>query len=486
MSPQLVRSAALISLLLASSPGLRSDVLDDWNNALLNSIRTENTHPCVAARALAIVHGAMYDTTAAITGNAPFFRTENVRRGLPLPPALNSAAYCTATNLFPSRTATFLELYQKILKTTPESMERAEALRLGRSIADAWINWRATDGSSGTLPYIPATEPGAWRRTPPFVRPPEMHNWARVVPFTLVSAAQFRPPGPPQLSSERYAEDLNSVKELGGLHSSTRTPEQTEIAKFWSDFSYTVTPPGHWNEAAQAVTAARQMPLEKKAEVFAVLNIIMSDVAVACWDSKYVYNFWRPVTAVRAAATDSNDRTEPDPNWMPLLNTPAFPEYVSGHSAFSGAAAVVLAHFNDSDQITFTISSDSLPGKTRTYQSLRACAEEVSRSRLYGGIHFPAALNDGLTLGRQIAGHAITNFFAPERSNHGATFVSAGELQSPPWVGAAVRPGSEITIETLSKEGDWTTFTNVLAASPVVRWRLPEPRSRSEFRIRNR
>ena len=139
---------------------------------------------------------------------------------------------------------------------------------------------------------------------------------------------------------------------------------------------------------------------------------------------------------------------------------------------------------NKSGGVTVTVEEQN--GKTRTYNSLRECAEEVSRSRLYGGIHFPAALNDGLTLGRQIAGHAITNFFAPERSNHGATFVSAGELQSPPWVGAAVRPGSEITIEILSKEGDWTTFTNVLAASPVVRWRLPEPRSRSEFRIRNR
>ena len=475
--------AVVILLLLCSRPS-RADVLDDWNQALLNSIRTENTHPCVAARALAIVHGSMHDATAAITQTAPFFKKEQVRPGLPLIPALNSAAFCTATNLYPSRAASFLVLYEKWLDLAPESAEGAEALRLGRSIADAWINWRARDGSSGTLPYIPATEPGAWRRTPPFVRPPEMYNWARVIPFTMVSAAQFRPAGPPKLSSERYAEDFAAIKELGGVRSTARTAEQTETAHFWSDFSYTVTPPGHWNEAAQSIAAVRQMPLQQKVKLFAALNLIMSDAAVACWDSKYVYNFWPPVTAVRAAETDSNPATDADPEWMPLLNTPAFPEYVSGHSAFSGAAAAVLARFNGSDQITFTISSDSLPGKTRTYDSLHACAEEVSQSRLYGGIHFPAALNDGLKLGRQIAEHALANFFASPGSDRSPVLhISPGELHFPSWIGAAVEPGSAVTIEMFSASGRWQHWTNTIAVAPVVRWRLPESRNVSEFRF---
>lgn len=481
----MVRCLRLAVLLLFFAGVSRADVLDDWNNALLDSIRTENTHPCVAARALAIVHGAMYDTSAAVHRIEGFFQIENVPAGLPLAPALNSAAYCTATNLFPSRMASFQALYEKWMKDSEEAPRSAEALRLGRSVADAWITWRGNDGSSGSLPYIPRKEPGAWRRTPPFVRPPEMYHWARVTPFTLVSAAQFRPPGPPELSTARYAEEVNALKELGGAQSSKRTAEQTETARFWSDFSYTVTPPGHWNEAAQAVAAARKMPLEAKVKLFAALNITMSDAAIACWDSKYFYNFWRPVTAIRAADSDGNSATEPDPDWMPLLNTPAFPEYVPGHSAFSGAAAVVLAHFNGGDKIRFTISSDSLPGKTRSYESLWTCAEEVSQSRLYGGIHFPSGLKDGLELGRRIAQHSLDLFFGSTQPGIEKVFIAPGELHSSSWVGVAARDSRSLTIEARTEGDAWVTWTNGFVARPVTRWRLSEQRDAAEFRVKS-
>jgi membrane-associated phospholipid phosphatase len=204
---------------------------------------------------------------------------------------------------------------------------------------------------------------------------------------------------------------VNLLKRIGAAKSPERTSEQTEIAKFWSDFSYTVTPPGHWNQIAQEVTSVKDFSVREKVRLFAMLNITLSDVAIACWDSKYVFNFWRPVTAIRAADTDLNDGTEAVNDWMPLLNTPAFPEYVSGHSAFSAAGAVVLAKFNGSDAVNFSVPSDSLPGKRRSYQSLWKCAEEVSQSRLYGGIHFPSALEGGLTMGRQIAEHVLAGEF---------------------------------------------------------------------------
>jgi hypothetical protein len=188
-----IRAFVLACLLLPSSLG--ADVVVAWNNALLDSFRTENTHPCVAARALAIVHGAMHDTSAAVNRTEPFFATERSEDNLPNAAALNSAAYCAATNLFPSRAAAFKDLYARLGQEVPESPRRPQALRLGRTIADAWITWRINDGSSGSMPYIPSKEPGAWRRTPPFVRPPEMQSWAKVIPFALVSAAQFRPPG---------------------------------------------------------------------------------------------------------------------------------------------------------------------------------------------------------------------------------------------------------------------------------------------------
>ena len=389
----------------------RADVVTAWNDAILDSIRTENSHPCVGSRALAIVHGAMFDVSANIAGKTPFFASESAGADAILEVALNSAAYTTATNLYPSRSAAFTKIYQSILSQSRPSDARARSIRFGSAVADAWIAWRATDASSGTRVYIPSTEPGAWRRTPPFNRPPEMQNWERVTPFMLTSASQFRPSGPPALSSPAYTEELNRLKIIGGANSAVRTAEQTVIARFWSDFSYTVTPPGHWNDIAQSFAEQKNLTLIEKVRLFAILNITLADVAIACWDSKYAYNFWRPVTAIRAADHDLNEATTADPSWMPLLNTPAFPEYTSGHSAFSAAAAIILAHFNGSDALNFTATSDSLPGQTRSYTSLWKCAEEVSQSRLYGGIHFPSALTHGLALGKNIATHFLSQNF---------------------------------------------------------------------------
>jgi membrane-associated phospholipid phosphatase len=412
-----VKAWALVLCAVSALSIGRADVVTAWNDAILESIRTENSHPCVASRALAIVHGAMFDVSANTSSKTPFFATESVAADAILEVALNSAAYTAATNLYPSRTAAFAKVYQSVLRQSPPSDARARSIRFGSAVADSWIAWRAADASSGTRVYIPSTEPGAWRRTPPFNRPPEMQNWERVTPFTLTSASQFRPSGPPALSSPTYADDLNRVQQLGAATSSTRTADQTEIARFWSDFSYTVTPPGHWNQIAQSIADKKNLSLTEKVRVFAILNITMADVAIACWDSKYAYNLWRPVTAIRAADRDANDATTPDPSWMPLLNTPAFPEYVSGHSAFSGAAAIILTHFNGSDGLTFTATSDSLPGRTRNFTSLWQCAEEISQSRLYGGIHFPAALTDGLTLGKNIAMHLLSQNFRASHPN---------------------------------------------------------------------
>lgn len=409
----------LTILALSALIGARAELSDPvtaWNNALLESIRTENSHPCVAARALAIVHGAMFDASAKIAGEKAFYSSEPAPADADLAVALNSAAYTASTNLYPSRTGIFGDQYRKLLAETPASDARSKSIRFGSAVADAWIAWRATDASSGTRVYVPKTEPGAWRRTPPFNRPPEMQNWAKVKPFVLESGSQLRPTGPPELGSKEYAEELQLVARMGGAEGSERSAEETDIAKFWSDFSYTVTPPGHWNQIAQEVARVKKFSLPEKVRMFAMLNMALSDVAIACWDAKYAFNYWRPVTAIRNADKDSNDETVPVKGWMPLLNTPAFPEYVSGHSAFSAAGAVVLAKFNGSDAVEFSVPSDSLPGKWRSYQSLWTCAEEVSQSRLYGGIHFPSALEDGLAMGRQIAEHVLAGEFVSRES----------------------------------------------------------------------
>ena len=165
----------------------------------------------------------------------------------------------------------------------------------------------------------------------------------------MTSGSQFRPPGPPALEGAKYAEEVNYVKEIGKSDSLTRTPDQTAIAKFWANGAGTFTPPGHWNQIAEETATLTGQSLEDSARLFALLNISLADAAISCWDAKYEYNLWRPVTAIRQADTDNNPNTTADPQWLPLVTTPPFPEYMSGHSTFSGAADAVMSSVFGSD-----------------------------------------------------------------------------------------------------------------------------------------
>src|SRR5947207_3043059 len=204
----------------------------------------------------------------------------------------------------------------------------------------------------------------------------------------MPTGSHFRPLGPPTLDSARYVEDYNEVKALGAAVGSTRTVEQDMIALFWADGAGTETPPGHWNSIAQSVGAAWGNTVEQNARLFALLNLAMADAAICAWDAKYTYDFWRPVTAIRNGDFDGSAATVGDPTWTSFIVTPPFPDYVSGHSTFSGAASTVLAMFYGTDNVAFATGSDFLPGMTRHFSSFSAAARQAAVSRLYAGIHF--------------------------------------------------------------------------------------------------
>ena len=486
------RLLALASLCLAFSLvpiSTRADVVTEWNTLALDAIRNESTSPPLAARNLAILHAAIYDAVNALDrAHEPYFMSLPAPPGASMEAAAVGAAYECLSDLYPSQTAAFDAALHQFLARTPATTNRADGLLLGQFVALEILTWRSADGSSTTVPYIPGTNPGDWRRTPPFFRPPELPQWPYVDPFALTNGAQFRPTGPPALTSTQYTRDFNQVKQLGALNSTNRTAEQTLIARFWSDFSYTVTPPGHWNQIAQNIATNRPAPpppgglprplgggegrgegaalarnkdqnslnsLSETARLFALLNLAMADAAIIAWDAKYVYNFWRPVTAIRAADTDDNSDTEADPNWTPLLNTPPFPEYISGHSAFSAAAATVLANFYGTDQIHFTAISDALPGVIRSYESLAATAEEIGLSRIYGGIHFLSADEDGLEAGQQAGEYVFRNFLRPPPEHALLTAtrsLSDYHLQ----IHLTGTPGSLYVLETSTNLLHWT------------------------------
>jgi hypothetical protein len=234
---------------------------------------------------------------------------------------------------------------------------------------------------------------------------------------------------PPVLTSREYAAAVNETKRLGGIHSPARTPEQTQIAEFWSDNpGATASPVGKWNLIAQNLAGQQGNTLAQNARMFALLNVALADAAIVCWDTKYTYGEWRPIDAIRLADTDGNPATQPDPGWTPLLTTPAFPEYTSGHSTFSAAAAETLALFYGTDDIAFTTGAgfDVLPGVTRSYDSLSEAALEAGRSRIYAGIHFQFSNVAGQQCGIAIGDYIFDNYAQPIPAPGAALLVSIG------------------------------------------------------------
>ena len=268
---------------------------------------------------------------------------------------------------------------------------------------------RQNDGSTDFVDYTPDSAPGDWQPTAPAFAPAENPQWATLKPFAMTSDSQFRPAGPPALTSQEYADEVNETLNLGSVNSTTRTADETQIAKFWNDNPGTYTPPGHWNAIADTVVQQQGDSLSQDARVFAELNIALGDAAIVAWDAKYAYNAWRPITLAGGAGTAVNSAIETIANWAPELTTPPFPEYVSGHSTFSGAAAAVLtAIFGDN--FSFTATSVGLPGVTRSYTSFEQAADEAGMSRIYGGIHFLFSDLDGLSSGQALGNYVLQTF----------------------------------------------------------------------------
>jgi hypothetical protein len=392
------------------------EVVLTWNEATLKAIRAEKTPPPLAARQLAMVHVAIYDAVNPIRCTHETFRIDaDPQPGTSPVAAAAAAAHRVLIDLYPDRTRQFDDLLARSLEAVRDRNARQKGVSFGRSVAREVLAWRAEDGSDREVEYVRRREAGAWNPTPPAYAPPLAPHWPAVAGFAIRRGSQFRPEGPPKVTSSKYAEAFQEVKRLGGKSSTARTRDQTEIAHFWADGEGTVTPPGHWNRIAQDVSRRRGLTLAENARLFALLNIAMADVAIACWDCKYHFNMWRPVQAIPEAHRDDNPDTDPDPTWEPLLPTPPFPAYTSGHSSFSAAGATVLAAYFGTDDVRFETTSEGLPGVTRKFDGFWAAAEEAGMSRIYGGIHWQFDNTDGLAGGRKVARYVVENFLRPCR-----------------------------------------------------------------------
>jgi membrane-associated phospholipid phosphatase len=392
-----------------------ADVVTDWNSAALEAIRANRTPPPQASRALAILHASIYDAINGITrSHERYFVQSDVPASASVEAAASAAAHAVLVALFPAQVQAFDDLHATVTAAIPDGPRKRTGIEWGERVARDILSWRANDNADAVVAAPSGDGPGLWQPTPPTFAPYLLPQWGFVSPFAMPLSSFMRPPGPPSLDSAQWVADYNEVKALGAANGSSRIPEQSLIALFWSDGPGTETPPGHWNSLAQRVSADRQNSIGQNARLFALLNIAMADAAICAWDAKYTYDFWRPVAAIRAGDTDDNVATIADRSWTSFIATPPFPDYVSGHSTFSGAAASVLASFYGTDHISFSVGSDGLPGVTRPFTSFTAAAKEAAMSRLYAGIHFRTAIEDGLSAGTAIGEWTVTHYLQPK------------------------------------------------------------------------
>ena len=379
-----------------------------WNTIAGDAFApSQGTNPMAQSRTLAIMHASIHDALNAID-----------RRFEPYTPGLASVANASVdaavaaasrevlVTLLPDQNARVEAEYGRALNTVRDGEAKTAGIALGQAAARATMSRRQRDGADTAAQPAYAPRPGAgeYQFTAPFDFAAQP-GWGNVQPF-VIDLREHRVEGPQALASSQYASDLAYIKAIGHVASKTRTAEQSEIAKFWYEDS-----PLGWNRIANTVVRQRGLDAWEAARAFALVHFAMADGFIAGFHAKYEYRFWRPVTAIHAAASDGNPLTEADAAWQPFLVTPPVPDYPSTHTVLGWAAAEALIELFG-DKVRYSMTSLTLPGVTRQYRGFSQAAEENGLSRLYAGIHFRHAVKDGRRQGRSI-GQAVAEALAP-------------------------------------------------------------------------
>jgi hypothetical protein len=442
-----------VSLML---PSADADVVTDWNSTLLGAIRTTSANPPRAARQMAMMHLAMYDAINGVDRQyRPYLVTGTAPAGASKQAAASTAAKVVLDSFYSGNAtaaAAIAAQHEAVLATVPEGAAKTDGVAWGTSVGNALLAHRATDGSDATEPYTAAPGVGVWRPTAPANAAALLPHWGKVTPFGMVTGSQFRPYQPPALQGQAYAAEYQLTKDYGSSTSTLRSADQAEVARFWADGGGTETPPGHWMTIARGVSTERGLTLEQNARLFALLGMAVADSAILCWDAKYAYNYWRPITAIQEGEADGNPATAGDAAWTPLIATPPFPEYTSGHSTFSRSSATTLATFFGTDAIPFSTVSNGLPNVTRQYPGFSAAADEAGISRIYGGIHFQSA-----NIAGQMSGHALAvflndHYLAPLND---LQFAQINKVHGACALDIQVAPGQPYSIQASSDFSTW-------------------------------
>ena len=399
-----------------------TDAVTQWNINALTAIFAEGPTVHAAALSLAMVHGAVYDAVNGIDrDHQPYLIMPQAHPWDSKDAAVATAAYRVLVAVVPSQTATLATQYAEALAAIPAGPAKDGGIAVGETAARAMLAARTNDGRNPTtpFPFVFGTTAGVWRVSPPLTAPDATPWVANVKPFLVPNVEMLRTKGPYKLTSKAYADDLNEVKSLGSFSSTTRTADQTNAAIFWQSPA-----PGLYSGLMRSLSARFGLTTSQSARLFAMASLAGADGAIGCWNDKYHWNFWRPIDAIRLAASDGNPATAEDAAWRPLfdpatpttppLATPNFPDHPSGHSCVSGAMLNVMRQFFGTDEIAFDIVSTRFagtPAQTRHYQRFSDALKEVINARVWGGIHFRNADEQGAKLGMSVAKWEHAHYF---------------------------------------------------------------------------
>jgi len=404
----------LTLLTLASTPvrGENADVIFEWNR-IVQSATTD-------WRAFTMVHIAMFDAVNSVADVYTPFRVHVPgARGASQQVAAAQAAHDVLSALFPAQQPKFSAALTSSLVGIPRGLAEQGRV-IGSQVAQEVLKWRQDDGWPATITpdaeYPLPPFPGLYQRTPPENGAPTFTFYRNVKPFALLSSTQFLPPSPPSILSERYAKDFNETKALGAMNSMTRTPAQTLLAQIVHGVNTSTRTVIVWNNVAADVARSRALSLIDAARLFALLNASFNDALQTSFTSKFVYNVWRPVTAIRLADQDLNSATDADPNWLSLLPNPPYPAYAGNVACLSFASARALSLTFERDDIPLSVTWNrtmGLPSETLAFTGFSHLAEQMAISRVYGGIHFKFDTDASRQVCGKVAEYVHANFMRP-------------------------------------------------------------------------
>lgn len=428
-----IPNVCLALVLVLSAASANADEVINWNQMMFRAGLIAATSALNMGRVTAIVQASVFDAVNGIERRyTPIHVAPAGPAGASREAAAVQAAYTALLALYPTQKAALdarLATSMTAIGTRESAAAIASGAAWGASVATQIVTWRNGDGfTPAPPPFLGGMNVGQWRPTPPGFLPGAGPQYAYMTPWVITTPGQFRPAGPPALNSARYTADFNETKSMGSATSALRTPDQTIASWFWaaSTASYI------WNNVAVELIQRDDdkdndwdhdgrhwhgSSVLENARILAILDISMADAAIGCWEAKYHYVFWRPITAIPLAATDGNPATIEDASWTPLFATPAHPEYPSGHSCVSGAAGAVLADIFG-EKTHFKADNDLMPGVTRSFKSFTSALNEVKDARIFAGIHFRSATDDGQALGASVAAFVLDNAIQRVHGKH--------------------------------------------------------------------